>query len=119
MPTRLVGQSPYAILPSCELKSEFSVMLSQMAIKLLGRSRLAYEDLRGFITALERAGELKRIGLEVDPILEISEIADRVSKRAGPALLFENVRGSRMPLIINAFGSARRMAMALGVESVE
>ena len=80
---------------------------------------MAYDDLREFIQALERAGELKRIAVEVDPILEISEIADRVSKRGGPALLFENVKGSRMPLLINAFGSPRRMAMALGVDSVE
>jgi 4-hydroxy-3-polyprenylbenzoate decarboxylase len=80
---------------------------------------LAYEDLREFIRALEQAGELKRIAVEVDPVLEISEIADRVSKRGGPALLFENVKGSRIPVLINAFGSPRRMAMALGVESVE
>ena len=80
---------------------------------------MPYEDLREYISALERAGELKRIGVEVDPALEISEIADRVSKRGGPALLFENVRGSRMPVLINAFGSPRRMAMALGAESVD
>ena len=54
---------------------------------------MAYDDLRAFIRALEQARELKRITAEVDPILEISEIADRVSKSGGPALLFENVRG--------------------------
>src|SRR5882724_11186128 len=80
---------------------------------------MAYDDLRGFIDALEKAHELKRIGLEVDPILEISEIADRVSKSGGPALLFENVKGSRIPVLINAFGSPRRMETALGVDSVE
>jgi 4-hydroxy-3-polyprenylbenzoate decarboxylase len=80
---------------------------------------LAYEDLRAFIYALEQAGELKRIHVEVDPILEISEIADRVSKRGGPALLFENVTGSRVPLLINAFGSPRRMEIALSVNSIE
>jgi len=80
---------------------------------------LAYEDLRAFIAALEKAGELKRIAVEADPVLEIAEIADRVSKRGGPALLFENVKGSRMPLLINAFGSRRRMALALEVDSVE
>jgi 4-hydroxy-3-polyprenylbenzoate decarboxylase len=80
---------------------------------------LAYEDLREFIQALETAGELKRISVEVDPILEITEIADRVSKRGGPALLFENVKGSHLPLLINAFGSTRRMALALEVDSVE
>jgi 4-hydroxy-3-polyprenylbenzoate decarboxylase len=82
-------------------------------------SRVAYEDLREFIRALERAEELKRISTEVDPVLEISEIADRISKRGGPALLFENVKGSRIPVLINAFGSPRRTAMALGVESAE
>ena len=80
---------------------------------------LAYEDLRAFVRALEQARELKRIATEVDPILEISEIADRVSKRGGPALLFENVKGSRIPVLINAFGSPRRMELALGVESLD
>ena len=79
---------------------------------------MPYEDLREFIRALEKAGELKRISVEVDPILEISEIADRVSKSGGPALLFENVKGSKMPLLINAFGSSRRMELALGVQSL-
>ncbi|HWP86000.1 MAG TPA: UbiD family decarboxylase, partial [Terriglobia bacterium] len=80
---------------------------------------MAHENLREFLRALEQAGELKRIAVETDPVLEITEITDRVSKRGGPALLFEKVKGSRMPLLINAFGSPRRMAMALGVGSVE
>ena len=80
---------------------------------------MAYDDLRAFIQALEKAGELKRIAVEVDPILEISEIADRVSKSGGPALLFENVKGSRLPVLINAFGSPRRMQIALGVDSLD
>lgn len=81
---------------------------------------MAYSDLREFITALEAAGELKRIIAEVDPVLEIAEITDRVSKRGGPALLFENPKGYRgRPLLINQFGSKRRMARALGVESAE
>ncbi len=80
---------------------------------------MAYEDLRAFIDTLEKAGELKRISVEVDPILEISEITDRVSKQGGPALLFENVKGSSLPVLINAFGSPRRTALALGVESAE
>ena len=80
---------------------------------------MAYEDLREFLQALEKAGELKRIQVEVDPVLEVSEIADRVSKRGGPALLFQNLKGSRMPLLINAFGSDRRMQIALGVDSVD
>ncbi len=80
---------------------------------------MAYEDLRAFIGALEKAAELKRIGVEVDPVLEIAEITDRVSKRGGPALLFENVKGYRIPVLINTFGSARRMNLALEVESLE
>jgi 4-hydroxy-3-polyprenylbenzoate decarboxylase len=76
---------------------------------------MAYEDLREFIRALDRAGELKRIRAEVDAELEITEITDRVSKAGGPALLFENVRGYRVPVLINALGSRDRMKMALGV----
>jgi 4-hydroxy-3-polyprenylbenzoate decarboxylase len=100
---------------------------------------LAYDDLRSWISALERAGELKRIGTEADPILEITEITDRVSKAKipppprqnrgrqepgtyipGPALLFQNVKGyARAQLLINQFGSARRMRMALEVDSLD
>ena len=93
---------------------------------------MAYNDLREWIAALERAGELKRIKTEVDPVLEIAEITDRVSKgnfagesaRAtlkpgGPALLFENPKGSKIPVLINQFGSERRMRMALGVDSLD
>jgi len=78
-----------------------------------------YEDLGAFIKRLEKEGELKRIRVEVDPVLEISEITDRVSKQMGPALLFENTKGSEYPLLINAFGSYRRMNLALDVESLE
>src|SRR5215813_15628497 len=87
----------------------------------------AYEDLREWIAALEAAGELKRISAEVDPVLEITEITDRVSKGAarkygrpgGPALLFEKVKGANgLPVLINQFGSERRMQMALGVEKL-
>ena len=77
------------------------------------RARVGY-DLHRFVEDLEAAGELKRVRAEVDPELEITEIYDRVVKRAGPALLFENVRGSSMPVLINAYGTDRRMAMALG-----
>jgi 4-hydroxy-3-polyprenylbenzoate decarboxylase len=81
---------------------------------------LAYEDLRDWIKALEKAGELKRISEEVSPELEITEIADRVSKRGGPALLFENLKGHPgHKVFINQFGSERRMAMALGVDRVD
>jgi len=87
---------------------------------------LAYNDLREWIAALKRAGELKRIKTEVDPILEIAEITDRVSKskdsqgnRGGPALLFENPKGHDVPVLINQFGSERRMRMALEVDSLD
>ncbi|HYN16002.1 MAG TPA: UbiD family decarboxylase [Terriglobales bacterium] len=83
---------------------------------------MAYSDLRDWISALERAGELRRIRAEVDPILEITEITDRVSKSSdgGPALVFENVKGYRgWQVLINQFGSARRMKLALGVDSLD
>ena len=83
---------------------------------------MAYADLREFIDRLEAEGELIRISTPVSAHLEITEITDRVSK--GPAdqnkaLLFENVEGSSLPVLINAFGSARRMALALGVDDLE
>ena len=87
---------------------------------------MAYNDLREWIAALERAGELKRVKTEVDPVLEIAEITDRVSKSknkdgkaGGPALLFENPKGHQSPLLINQFGSERRMRMALEVDSLD
>ena len=80
---------------------------------------MAYRDLREFIARLEKAGELRRISAEVDPVLEITEITDRVSKAGGPALLFERPKGSRVPLLINSVGSARRMNLALEVESLD
>jgi 4-hydroxy-3-polyprenylbenzoate decarboxylase len=92
---------------------------------------LAYDDLRAWVAALERAGELKTIRTEVDPILEIAEITDRVSKTAGvsaaekqrpggPALLFQNVKGhAGSQVLINQFGSARRMKLALEVDSLD
>ena len=79
---------------------------------------MAYNDLREFVQALEKEGELKRIPFEVDPRLEITEFADRSVKRGGPALLFERAKGSRMPVLINAFASERRMRLALGVEDL-
>lgn len=80
---------------------------------------MAYRDLSAFISELEKRGELKRIRRRVSPILEITEITDRISKAGGPALLFENVEGSSCPLLINAFGSLSRMALALGAASLE
>ena len=71
-------------------------------------------DLQSFLTLLEQQGELKRIRLEVDPELEITEIATRVVKQQGPALLFERVKGSAIPLAINILGSDKRIELALG-----
>jgi 4-hydroxy-3-polyprenylbenzoate decarboxylase len=80
---------------------------------------MAYASLADFVDQLERLGELKRIGYPVDPYLEITEVADRVVKAGGPALLFEKPKGSQVPLLINAFGSRRRMAAALGAEDLD
>ena len=83
---------------------------------------MAYQDLREFIAALESRGWLRRIQEPVDCHLEITEITDRVSKMEGKdnvALLFENVKGYDMPVLMNAFGSYERMALALGVEKLD
>ncbi len=77
---------------------------------------MAFADLQSFVAALERQGELKRVRAEVDPELEITEIATRVVREEGPALLFERVKGSPYPLAINLLGSRRRIEMALGRE---
>src|ERR671923_886578 len=76
-------------------------------------------DLREWMALLEREGELVRVSAEVDPYLEITEITDRVVKSGGPALLFEKVKGSEHPLLINQFGSERRMCLALGAETLD
>src|SRR5438034_9858970 len=76
-------------------------------------------DLRAWIALLEREGELVRVAAEVDPYLEITEITDRVVKAGGPALLFENVKGSPHPLLINQFGSERRMCLAFDAPSLD
>ncbi|HET8636194.1 MAG TPA: menaquinone biosynthesis decarboxylase, partial [Acidobacteriaceae bacterium] len=92
---------------------------------------MAYDDLREWIKALEKAGELKRVREEVDPVLEMAEITDRASKSGakgagkgrepgGPALLFENVKGyAGATVLMNQFGSERRMKLALGVDSLD
>lgn len=80
---------------------------------------MAYKDLQDFIKHLDKKNLLRRIKTEVDPELEITEIADRVSKEYGPALLFENVKGSPYPVLINAMGTYERMSMALGVEKLD
>ena len=74
---------------------------------------MAYDDLRDFVRALDKAGELKRVSFEVDPHLEITEFADRSVKNGGPAFLFEKPKGSDVPVLINAFANERRMELAL------
>ncbi len=79
---------------------------------------MKYKDLRDFIKQLEKKGELKRITMEVDPVLEMTEICDRTLKQGGPALLFENPKGSNIPVLANLFGTPDRVAMGMGAESV-
>ncbi len=79
----------------------------------------AYKDLREFIEVIEKKGLLRRIKTEVSAQLEITEILDRVVKNNGPALLFENVKGYKIPVFANAFGTMERMALALGVNSLD
>ena len=80
---------------------------------------MAYKDIAHFVRVLKKNKELKIIKTKVSPILEITEVADRVSKQYGPALLFENVAGSHYPVLINAFGSYERMALALQVNTID
>ncbi|MBK7815326.1 MAG: 4-hydroxy-3-polyprenylbenzoate decarboxylase [Rhodocyclaceae bacterium] len=79
---------------------------------------MKYKDLRDFIAQLEQLGELKRVGVEVDPRLEMTEICDRVLRAGGPAILFEKPKGHSIPVLGNLFGTARRVALGMGQESV-
>jgi 4-hydroxy-3-polyprenylbenzoate decarboxylase len=92
----------------------------------LGEDDVAYRDLREFVQKLEKEGELKRIRAEVDPVLEVTEIVQRVARAkdrkpdsVGPALFFEKPKGSRYPLLVNTFGSVRRMALAFEVNELD
>ncbi len=80
---------------------------------------MKYKDLRDFINALESQGELVRIKTEVDPNLEVTEICDRVLRKGGPALLFENPTGSKVPLLANLFGTPHRVALGMGQTSTD
>ena len=80
---------------------------------------MIFKDLRDFIAALEKEGELKRISTEVSSHLEVTEISDRTLKSQGPALLFENIKGSSIPLLANLFGSARRIALGMGQDNLD
>ena len=79
---------------------------------------MTYSDIRDFITFLEKRGELVRITREVDPNLEMTEISDRTLRAKGPALLFENPVGHKMPVLCNLFGTPERVAMGMGQENV-
>jgi len=93
---------------------------------LPGGQQVAYGDLREYVKRLEKEGELKRVKAEIDPVLEVAEVVQRAQAQPGPrgnpggvALLFEKCRGSRYPLLINAFGSERRMDLAFDVEKLD
>jgi 4-hydroxy-3-polyprenylbenzoate decarboxylase len=79
---------------------------------------IPYKDLRDFIAKLEQLGQLKRIQLEIDPYLEMTEICDRTLRASGPALLFENPKGYSIPVLGNLFGTPQRVALGMGQESV-
>ena len=81
--------------------------------------RRVRRDLRGFLSLLESRGQLRRITAPVDPDLELAAIADRVLSRGGPALLFENVVGSSMPVAVNLLGTQERVLWSMGMERPE
>jgi 4-hydroxy-3-polyprenylbenzoate decarboxylase len=80
---------------------------------------MPFDTLQDFIRTLDKRGELKRISYPLSPRLEMTEVADRVVKAGGPALLFENPEGCKMPVAMNLFGTMGRMAAALGVEDLQ
>ncbi len=80
---------------------------------------MAYKDLREFIRLLEGKGLLRRVGVEVDPNLEIAEINDRIVKQGGPAVFFERTKGTKLPCVVNLFGSYERMKLALEVADLD
>ncbi len=79
---------------------------------------MKYHDLRDFMSQLEKAGELRRVAVDVDPHLEMTEICDRVLRAGGPAILFEKPKGHDIPVLGNLFGTPRRVALGMGEESV-
>ncbi len=79
---------------------------------------MPYKDLRDFIQQLEQRGELKRISREIDPQLEMTEVCDRTLRAGGPALLFEHPTGHSVPVLANLFGTAERVALGMGADSV-
>src|SRR3990167_2862162 len=92
-----------------------------MTLELLffgGRTMTQFGDLREFVQYLERCGELKRVQHSVSPHLEMTEVSDRVLRKQGPALLFENPTGFNAPVVTNLFGTGRRIALGLGLKDV-
>lgn len=79
---------------------------------------MSAQDLREFISQLEALGQLKRIRQSISPVLEMTEIADRTLKSAGPAILFENPKGFTIPVLVNLFGTPERVALGMGQTSV-
>ncbi|PTQ85070.1 4-hydroxy-3-polyprenylbenzoate decarboxylase [Nitrosomonas ureae] len=80
---------------------------------------MRYKDLRDFLGQLEVMGELKRVQTEIDPVLEMTEICDRILKKQGPAILFEHPKGYDIPVLGNLFGTPKRVALGMGQVSVE
>jgi len=80
---------------------------------------MKYHDLRDFIAQLEKMGELKRVAAPVSPHLEMTEICDRVLRKQGPAVLFENPSGHKVPVLANLFGTPRRVALGMGEENIQ
>ena len=103
----LIPQRPRGGLPACSRQT-------------CGMARgYPYDDLRDFLTALDKAGQLRRVTVPVDPTLEISEVVTRTVRAGGPALLFDRPTRGEMPVAINLFGTEKRMALALGVTKVD
>src|SRR5207244_12162806 len=88
-------------------------------IAVLSSPPMPFDDLHQFVAHLERQGMLRRVRVEVDPVLEASEIAQRVVRENGPALLFERPKGGSMPLVMNLFGAMERIRDALGGDPEE
>lgn len=101
-----------SIYIGCSKTDILHSLLTELAV------RMKYRDLRDFIAQLEERGELKRITQEIDPYLEMTEIADRTLKAGGPALLFENPKGQSIPVLANLFGTPERVAMGMGQTDV-
>lgn len=78
---------------------------------------MKYKDLRDFIHGLEQRGELRRVTQPVSPVLEMTELCDRVLRAGGPALLFDAPAGHRFPVLGNLFGTPRRVALGMGVDA--